>query len=100
MNQHSRLYAVISYITWIGWIVALLLREKSDTLVRRHLNQALLLNIVSTAASVLSRLGGLFATIGSVVGLATFVLLVMGIVRAVKCSEEPLPFVGEAELIQ
>ena len=38
MYRHSRLFSVISYITWIGWVIALALRDKGDPLVHRHIN--------------------------------------------------------------
>ncbi len=100
MNKNSKLYSVLSYITWIGFLVALFARDKDDTLVRRHLNQALILNIISTLATAVSRLGGIFTTLGSIVDLAVFVFFVMGIIRAFKMSEEPLPVIGNITLIQ
>lgn len=99
MNKNSKLFAVISYITWVGWVVALIARDQDDALVRRHLNQALILNIVATIASAIGRLGGIFRTIYIVVDIAALVLTIMGIVRAAKGSDEPLPYIGEIELI-
>ena len=46
MYRHSKLYAVISYITWIGFIIAMVARDPADPLVRRHLNQALIINLI------------------------------------------------------
>ena len=43
-------------------------------------------------------MGGIFGTIGGVIGLICLVLTIMGIVRAFKLSEEPLPIIGEWEL--
>ena len=100
MNRHSRLYSVLSYITWIGFLIALFARDKDDTLVRRHLNQALILNVISTLATAVSRLGGIFTSLGSIVDLAVFILAVMGIIRAFRMNEEPLPLVGSYTLIE
>lgn len=66
---------------------------------RRHLNQALILNVISTLATAVSRLGGIFATLGSIVDLAVFILAVMGIIRAFRMSDEPLPVIGDYTLI-
>ena len=97
--EKSKLFAVVSYITWVGWIIALILRDKNDSLVRCHLNQALMLNIVCTVGSIISRFGLIGGIIGWVINIATIVLMIMGIIRAVKGSEEPLPFIGGITII-
>ena len=99
MNKNSKLWAIVSYITWIGFILAFLLRDKDDSLVHRHLNQALILNIAGTVGNLISRIGGIFGTIGTVIDIAILVLAIMGIVRAARGSEEPLPLVGDFTLI-
>ncbi len=99
MYKNSKLYSVISYITWIGFLIALVGRDKNDNLVWRHLNQALIINIISSIGSFLIRMGGLFYFTGEIIDLAAFILFVMGIVRAFKMSEEPLPIIGEITLL-
>ncbi len=78
MYRHSKLYAVISYITWIGFIIAMVGRDPSDPLVRRHLNQALIINIVETVSRVFSRIGGLFGSLGSLLDIACLILFFDG----------------------
>ena len=99
MHKNTKLYSVISYITWIGFAIAFFCRDKDDQLVRRHLNQALVINLIGTATRILGRLGGVFKTITFVVDLAVLVLFIMGIVRACKLSDEPLPIIGDIQLI-
>ena len=98
MNKNSKLFAVLSYITWIGFVVSFLMRDRNDTLVRRHLNQALIINLIGTVGTILTRAGGILATGGSILGIACFVLSIMGIVRAFNMSEKPLPYIGEYTL--
>lgn len=98
MNRNSKLFAVLSYFFWVGFIISFILRDKDDTLVRRHLNQALIIHIISTLAGFVGRLGGIFATAASIVGFGCFILFIMGFVRAIKMSEEPLPIIGEYTL--
>ena len=100
MYKNSKLYAVISYLTWVGFIISLLLRDRNDTLVRRHLNQALIINIMESIGAVLIRMGGIFGLVGEILDLAVLVLFIMGIVRAFKMSEEPLPLIGGITLIE
>ena len=98
-ERSSRFYAMISYITWIVWLWAYLKRDREDTLVIRHLNQALVLNLISTVCSLLQRAGGIFAKVEFVVSLAVLVLVIMGIYRAAKEDETPLPLIGEINLV-
>ncbi len=99
MARHSRLYSVLSYITWLGFIIVLLMRDRNDPLVRRHLNQSLMLHIIMSVASIFSRIGGLFAVIAGVAGLACFVLWIMGILRALGENADPLPFIGNFQIL-
>ena len=99
MNKNTKLFSIISYITWIGWLVAFFMSEKDDKLVRHHLNQALVINIIETVGTILIRLGGLFAVIGEIIDIAVLVFFIMGIVRAAKLSDEPLPLIGDFHLI-
>ena len=98
MYKNSKLFAVISYITWVGFVISFLMRDREDTLVRRHLNQALIINLIGTVGTFLTRVGGFFAIGGDILGIACLVLSIMGIVRAFKMSEEPLPYIGEYTL--
>ena len=100
MYSHTKLYSVISYITWVGWIISFILHDRRDMLTRTHLNQALILNVLSIGVNLLNRIGGLFGTIASVIGLVLFVFWVWGLIRAVKGSDEPLPFIGDIMHIQ
>ena len=99
MNKNTKLYSVISYITWIGFLAAFFLSEKDDKMVRHHLNQALVINILETIGTFISRLGGVFGLLGSLIDLAILVFFIMGIVRAAKLSDEPLPLIGGFHLI-
>ena len=101
MNTHTKLYSVISYITWIGWLLAFYLRDKSDNITRRHVNQALMLNICNTVIGVINTIvgGGIISNILSIISLVLFVFLIIGIVRAFKMSDKPLPVIGEINII-
>ena len=99
MYNNSRTVAVVSYITWIGWIIAFLIRDKTDRFAAHHLNQALVINLVSTVGGILNRFGGLLGLVGSVVSLGGMVLLVIGIVRALQLSDKPIPVVGDIHII-
>ena len=102
MKDNSNLYAILSYITWIGWLIAFFARDKDSTLVKRHLNQTLILNLIATICTIISRANPplIIGALCGIVSIAGFVFWVMGLIRAVQASEEPLPIIGGFELIK
>lgn len=98
--MNSRTVAIISYITWIGWIIALVVRDRYDRFVTHHLNQALIINIIRCAASlvVFFPFVGRFAA--WIIGVAALALWILGLYRAYKWSSEPLPVIGNVRIIE
>lgn len=99
MNNNSKIAAVAAYITWVGFIIAILIGDRSDRFVAHHLNQAMVINILSIVGGVLAALPLVGGMIGWLVSVAVFVFWIMGIYRAVTGSTEPLPFIGDIHLI-
>ena len=98
-EKKDKIAAVISYLGWPLWIVAFIIRNKDDELSHHHLNQGFVLAIAETIVGLLSRFRGIFGSIAGLLGFGILVLSIMGIVRAVKGSAEPLPIIGEFKLI-
>ena len=98
-QNNSRTLAVVSYITWIGWIIAFLIRDKRDAFTAHHLNQALMINLLKIAGGLCVMLPRIGETVSSVVGVAALVLIIMGIYRAVNWRTDPLPVIGEFHLM-
>jgi len=82
--KNTKVLSVISYITWIGWIVAFILRDKYDRVVTQHLNQALALNIVGILVSAGTRIGGAIGWIAGIISLISLILAIWGIIRAIS----------------
>ncbi len=99
MNQKSNLAAVIAYITWVGFFVALVLGDRNDDFTRMHLNQALVLNLAGIAAGVIAIVPLIGTIAGGILEVAVLVLDIMGIARAASWSMEPLPFISDIHLI-
>ena len=99
MYRNTRLYAVISYITWFGFAAAFFLHDRGDHMVEHHLNQALLINILETIGAFLSRRHGITGMAGDIIELVCLVLFLMGLFRALKLSDEPLPLIGDIHLL-
>lgn len=99
--------SIVSYITWIGWIVALLVGNKDDAEVKKNLNQALVINVVATVSGIVTGVGSLipligflFTVLGALVSLVCFILAIMGIVNAVNGDGKSLPVVSAFQIIK
>lgn len=97
METNSKTIAIVSYITFIGWIIALLMRnanQDQSKLVQFHLRQAFGLGVSNFILS--SLLGALHLWVFTqILNVAVFVLIVVGILNANAGKEDPLPFVGK-----
>ena len=98
-NIRARRIAVLSYITWVGWIIAFLIRDKGDSFQTHHINQALMINLLKIAGGLCAALPGIGHSVSAVVGVAAFVFIVMGIYRAAHWRTDPLPIIGELRLM-
>lgn len=98
MNNKS--LSIISYITILGWLIALFVdKENADDLRKHHLRQALglfitmfvLAFILGTLIALL-KLPGLLYTAFQILYL---VLLILGIINTVNAAKKPLPIIGK-----
>jgi len=99
MNSNSKAASVAAYITWVGFLIALIVRDPADRFTAHHMNQALVLNVIGIAAGALNIIPIIGNIAGLVIGVGVFVLDIMGIARAASGSMEPLPFIGEIHWI-
>lgn len=99
--NNPKTIAVISYITWIGWVAAFVTRDENDHFQTHHINQSLIINLISLAGSAIWVIPDLpmKAKLRGVVWCATFVLWLIGIVRAAKGSTESFPLIGDLHII-
>ena len=77
-KDNAKLVAILSYITIIGWIIALILHQKSKTALGSfHLRQALLLMIAWVVLWWIPM-------IGMVLWIVVFVFVILGLVSAIQ----------------
>lgn len=101
MNEpKSKTAAVISYLTWVGWIAAFFIRDKSCEFTRRHLNQAICINILETIGVIIAKLPFIGSPIGEIIDIIVLVVWIIGISRAARGIWKPIPILGEIDLIQ
>ena len=98
----SKATGIVAYISIIGWIIAYFAGDREGA--KFHLNQALVLDlsmiVVSFATSNLAFIPLLGGLVGGLLGLAMFVLWIMGIVYAAKEEEKELPLIGMIKLLK
>lgn len=104
MNQttidQGKTTAIISYITFIGLIVAYLMNnEKQNEFAKFHIGQSLRVVIAGLANSVLSWfLPSALGIITTVIGFLLLALIILGIVNAVNGKATPLPVIGSIDI--
>ena len=99
LQTNSRMIAVISYLTWIGWIAAVVLHNRGNGYEAQHINQALIINILSVLSGIVAVVPLLGHTLSAIAGAAVLVFTIMGIYRAVQWRNDPLPFIGDLRLM-
>lgn len=95
----SRAAAIVGYITWIGFIVAIVIGDRNDPHTRFHTNQALVLNIAAIICTIIL----VIPIIGTIIGIIGYILIVIGwfigIISAASGTMGRAPLFGKINLI-
>ena len=96
--NNGKTVAIVSYITLIGWIVALIIHsDKKTSLGAYHLRQSLGLMILGLAVGILRFILSMLP-FGGVIAMALafgmLALWLFGIINAANGEEKPMPVVG------
>ncbi len=105
-TSNSRVFSILAYIPFL-WLIGIFAEpERDDPTVRYHVNQGIVLTIVSLIASAAARIIALVigivpifgwiagAILSVIVGLASVLLMIMGMVNAANGRMEPLILIG------
>jgi len=94
-NNNGKTVAIIAYLTIIGLVAALVMNSKNATnLGRFHIRQSIGITVTALVAGILRFIPMVGNILVSVIGIAILVMLVLGILSAVKGEEKELPFIG------
>lgn len=101
-DDNAKLVAILSYITLIGWIIALVLYlQKKSALGGYHIRQTLLLLITWVVVWVVGTILVWIPIIGRIVGILLwvvwvllFVLWILGLISAINEEQKPIPVIG------
>ncbi|WP_430814546.1 hypothetical protein [Carboxylicivirga sp. RSCT41] len=100
MQDQSRLISTVSYITIVGWIIALILRQNENPkseLSLFHIRQSFGLMVLSFAASIAQVIlaGISLGLIGKVIWICVFALWLIGLIGAIQGRFSKVPFIGD-----
>ncbi|MCG8579970.1 MAG: hypothetical protein MI866_08640 [Bacteroidales bacterium] len=100
MQDQSRLISTVSYITIVGWIIALILRQNENPrseLSLFHLRQSFGLMVLSFIASTAQFIltGISLGLIGKVIMICVFALWLIGLIGAIQGRFSKVPFIGD-----
>jgi len=98
--DNGKTVAIISYITLIGWIVALVMHGNNKTsLGAFHLRQSLGIMLAGIAVTLvrvvfmfIPFIGGI---IGTILSLTILVMWILGLVAAAQGEQKPIPVIGD-----
>lgn len=94
-GKDPKTISIISYITIIGWIIALVMNNPKQSLASFHIRQMAGILIFGIALSLLNyvpMMGGLLRSIG---GILVFIMWILGFISAIQGEEKPIPIIGE-----
>lgn len=95
-NISPKSIAVISYITIVGWIFAVVMNNKGRTPIADfHIRQALGIHLLFMLSRMIAFVTGSFL-MSKIIFISAVVLLIIGLLSASKEEEKPIPVVGEA----
>jgi uncharacterized membrane protein len=94
--MNGKTIALISYIPFIGWLIAFILyleNNTKDSLARFHLRQTLGIQIMSIGGSIILGFFRMYFLLGPF-DLICFALWILGLLSALKEKEKPVFYVG------
>lgn len=92
--QDGKTMAIISYITWIGTLIAFIMNnDKHNSFAAFHIRQMIGLSLFSIGNALIGKYVGM--PISGIIAIGLFVLWIIGLIGAVKGEEKTIPFVGD-----
>lgn len=93
VSADQKKLSILVYITWIGFIIAMVKGDTADPYFNFHLNQALLINLMAVASFMIPLVGIPI----TVFGIVCWVIALSG---ALKGERREAPLIGGIQLIR
>ncbi|MDM1292957.1 hypothetical protein HX021_01440 [Sphingobacterium sp. N143] len=95
-SNDGKTVAIISYLTIIGLIVAIIMNNKEKTsLGQFHIRQSIGISVTGMALGLLRFVPGIGGIAISIVGVILLIALILGLLAAFSGEKKALPFIGE-----
>jgi len=92
--NEGKTIAIISYIWWIGLVIAFFMNNNSrNSFASFHIRQSLGLNLLSFSAGVVSTY--ISGTVGLVIGVGAFIFWIIAIIGVIQGEEKKVPLLGD-----
>lgn len=92
----------VSYITWIGWIIAYCSGDKEGA--KFHLNQSLVINIFTTGLWLISFILIFIPILGLLliwaIRIFLLVCFILGLIAAINQEEKEIPLIGKIKILK
>lgn len=98
--EKNKVWALVSYLTIIGLIIAMVSEGKDSPFVKFHINQSLPLVIAVFGNFVFAMIPIIGWLLAPLIGIGLLILIIMGILNAANGQMKRLPIVGNFELIK
>jgi uncharacterized membrane protein len=94
ISDQGKTVAVISYITLIGWVIALIMNNGEKTALGSfHIRQMLGIMLLGLALTVVINILGI-PVLGWILNLGVLVLWILGLISAIQGEMKPIPVLG------
>ncbi len=91
--KEGRTMAIISYLFWIGLLIAFIMNaNKRNPFASFHIRQALGISLIYSISGILMKISALA---GQIVFLFSFVLMIIGLLSAIKYETKKIPLLGD-----
>jgi uncharacterized membrane protein len=99
-NQSSssdpQIISIVSYITIIGWVVALIIYQNSKSeLAIMHIRQSLGIFCIGFIGMIVSYFPYIGWFLGMAISIVAFAFWIMGLIAAIQRETKPVPLVGD-----
>jgi len=96
-SDDGKIYAIVSYIGLLGWIIALILnKDKKDALASFHIRQSLIIMLAAIPVWILAMIPVIgWFLLGPAGCIALFVFWLMGLISAIKGEQKEVPLIGK-----
>ena len=95
-SKDGKTVAIISYLTLIGLIVAIIMNNKEKTALGQfHIRQSIGISVTALALGLLRFIPGIGGIMMNIVAVILLIALILGLIAAFSGEKKALPFIGE-----